>query len=302
MKNGQIWLDDQGNRIQAHGGMITQFDGKWYWYGENKGAPNTPGEKQVDAIGVSCYSSDDLRSWHYEGLALAADSSAPQLTPQSVMERPKVLYNPKTKKYVLFFHSDSREYNVARVGFAVSDTPIGPFKFLYAKQAGGYNRLDSRDMTVYVDQDNIPWVIHSANWNKTLYFSRLTEDYLDFTGESHPTLIDQEREAPTILFRNGMYYSVTSGCTGWAPNSALYATSRTITSWWKLIDNPCSGPGARQTFGGQSTHLFEKDGQAYLMLDHWKPDDLQNSGYSILPVYIDGLYMEIPWVDTIFEE
>ena len=33
------------------------------------------------------------------------------------------------------------------------------------------------------------------------------------------------------------------------------------------------------------------------MLDHWKPDKLQESAYSILPVYIDGEYMEIPWTD-----
>ena len=55
--NGQIWQDDEGNDIQARGGMITRFGDTWYWYGENKGAPNCPGETRVDVIGVSCYSS-----------------------------------------------------------------------------------------------------------------------------------------------------------------------------------------------------------------------------------------------------
>ena len=32
---GQVWLDTNGNRIQAHGGSIIE-DGIFYWYGENK--------------------------------------------------------------------------------------------------------------------------------------------------------------------------------------------------------------------------------------------------------------------------
>ena len=65
-KNGEMWFDDQGNAIQAHGGMILEYQGIWYWYGENKGADNCPGTSRVDVIGVSCYSSKNLQDWHYE--------------------------------------------------------------------------------------------------------------------------------------------------------------------------------------------------------------------------------------------
>ena len=299
MKNGQIWLDDQGKHIQAHGGMITRFGSRWYWYGENKDAPNCPGTTRVDVIGVSCYSSADLRSWHDEGLALRADGSAPELQPTQVLERPKVLFNEKTGKYVMWFHSDSPDYTQAKAGCAVADAPTGPFRFLHAMQP---NRLDCRDMTLFVDQENRAWLVHSANWNKTLYFSRLTEDYLGFTGETYATLIDQEREAPALCYRDGRYYSVTSGCTGWSPNAALYAVSPHVNCGWKLIDNPCTGAEASTTYQGQPTWMFEHEGQLYLMLDHWKPHDLRHSGYSILPVFIDGLTMEIPWQETVFEE
>ena len=298
MKNGTIWPDDDGKPIQAHGGMIARFGEKWYWYGENKGQPNCPGTSRVDVIGVSCYSSRDLRSWHDEGLALKADENIPELHPSRVLERPKVIYNAKTEKYVMWFHADSADYTLAQAGCAVADRPEGPFQFLRARQP---NRLDCRDMTLFQDRDGSAWLVHSANWNKTLYFTRLTDDYLDFTGESHAALIDQEREAPAVLRRDGLYYCVTSGCTGWQPNSALYAVSPHLTCGWKLIDNPCSGPDARRTFQGQSTWIFEADGQAYLMLEHWNPSDLQNSGYSILPIYTDGIHMDIPWRETIFE-
>ena len=70
MKNGTIWKDIDGNDIQAHGGCIIEHEGTYYWYGEHKGADNCPGTTRVDVIGVSCYSSKNLRDWKYEGIRL----------------------------------------------------------------------------------------------------------------------------------------------------------------------------------------------------------------------------------------
>ena len=33
---GQVWLDTNGKRIQAHGGSVMYWEGYYYWYGENK--------------------------------------------------------------------------------------------------------------------------------------------------------------------------------------------------------------------------------------------------------------------------
>ena len=70
--------------------------------------------------------------------------------------------------------------------------------------------------------------------------------------------------------------------------AALYAACPQLLGKWKLFDNPCEGPAARKTFYGQSTFLFQAEGNWYLMLDHWIPENLQKSGYSILPVTFDG--------------
>lgn len=91
---------------------------------------------------------------------------------------------------------------------------------------------------------------------------------------------------------------VSSGCTGWDPNSALYATAGYVMGHWKLIDNPCEGKGYRRTFGGQNSWIFEVNGQAYLMLDHWCPEALKESGYSILPVTFEKDQMQISWMDA----
>ncbi|MBP3583912.1 MAG: family 43 glycosylhydrolase, partial [Clostridia bacterium] len=224
MKNGQIWYDVDGNDIQAHGGCIIKFGNLYYWYGEHKGGPNVPNSKveRVDVIGVSCYTSTDLVNWKYEGLALEADKSDPEspLHPSKVLERPKVLYNEKTGKYVMWFHSDRADYQFARAGVAISDNPKGPFVFLRDFTP---NKQDSRDMTVYKDKDGVAYLFHSANRNKTMNVARLTEDYTNVDGLFVSVLPDQEREAPALFFYDGMYYMISSGCTSWNPNAALYA-------------------------------------------------------------------------------
>lgn len=95
MKNGTCWLDDAGDLIQAHGGMITKFGDKWYWYGENKDGPTLREGGvgfRVDVIGFSRYSSLDLVNWHYEGLALAAKTTIPAIP----CIHPKLRNGPKS--------------------------------------------------------------------------------------------------------------------------------------------------------------------------------------------------------------
>ena len=185
MKNGTCWLDDQGNLIQAHGGMIARFGDTWYWYGENKDADNTvvngQVQRRIDVVGMSCYSSRDLLHWRHEGVVLpAVAQEGHPLHPKGVMERPKVIYSEKTGKYVMWFHLDRADYTWAAAGCAVADRPQGPFTFLHAVVP---NRRDCRDMTIYHDPtDGQNYLVHSGDWNRTLYFSQFTEDCTQFTG------------------------------------------------------------------------------------------------------------------------
>lgn len=289
-KNGDVWYDMNGDVIQAHGGMILFHEGRWYWYGENKNGQTykaASGDIRVDFTGISCYSSDDCVRWKHEGNVLVPSSDPlHDLYKDRVCERPKVLYNKKTKEFVMWMHIDTADYTAARAGVAVSDYPTGPFRYLGSVLP---NRSDCRDIAVFQEKDGTAYLIHSSDWNKTLRISRLTDDYKSFTGVCTQAFIEQEREAPALFCHENTYYMITSGCTGWDANSALYAKSANLQSGWKLIDNPCIGKNARKTYFGQSTYVFEKEGKFYLMLDHWKPDDLKNSGYSILPIEIrDG--------------
>lgn len=299
-KNGNLWYDTEGKPIQAHGGMILYHMGTYYWYGENKNGATSiapSGDIRVDFIGISCYSSEDCINWKNEGIVLPASSNPEHdLYCEKVCERPKVIYNKATKEFIMWMHIDSADYTRARAGVAVSSSPTGPFLYLYSDTP---NRSDCRDMTLFQDNDGKAYLLHSSDWNKTLRISELTNDYKGFTGVCTTCFSQQEREAPAVFFKNGLYYMITSGCTGWEPNSALYGVSHNLLSGWKLIDNPCEGPHYRQTFFGQSSYVFQKDQAYYLMLDHWNPKDLKNSGYSFLPIYADELTVTIPWQDTV---
>jgi len=127
---GQVWPDNSGRHINAHGGGIIFYNGTYYWFGEYRLPRN---EKDKSRYGVSCYSSKDLLNWKNEGLALRViTDSASLLNPGCVIERPKVIFNKKTGKFVMWFHHElkGKGYSAALTGVAASDNVTGPYKYL----------------------------------------------------------------------------------------------------------------------------------------------------------------------------
>lgn len=130
IRPGETWPDADGNHINAHGGGIIKYKGTWYWFGESR-LPRM--ERDRTNYGVGCYSSKDLVNWNNEGLALrVVDDTTSLLQPGCVIERPKVLYNKKTGKFVMWFHHELRGqgYRAAMTGMAVSDRITGPYKYI----------------------------------------------------------------------------------------------------------------------------------------------------------------------------
>ena len=301
---GQVWSDHNGKPIQAHGGGILYHGGVYYWYGEDKSGPTLTGEEvgcrhRVDVIGVHCYSSTDLYNWKDEGLVLESvkDDPAHDLHTSKVVERPKVVYNKKTGKFVLWAHIDQSDYGYARTGVAVSDSPVGPFEYQGSFRPNGG---DSRDMTVFVDDDGKAYLFHSSEWNKTMYIGLLSDDYLSMEGTYTKNFVHHYREAPAVCKRNGKYYMFSSGCTGWDPNEAEYAVADNILGPWESKKNPCVGKDADKTFYAQSTFVFPVAGKedAYIfMADIWKKESLGDSRYVWLPIEFKGEEPVIEWRD-----
>lgn len=292
-KPGQDWLDSRGKSIQAHGGGILYYEGTYYWYGENKDGITKSGGcgARVDVIGVSCYSSEDLYNWKFEGLVLKAVPGDPEhdLHPSGVVERPKVIYNATTKKFVMWMHIDNCNYKAARTGVAVADSPVGPFTYMESVRAFGQ---DSRDQTVFKDEDGKAYRIFSSEGNETTYIALLSDDYLRHTGKFAKVFEGRFMEAQTVFKRAGKYYFIASGCSGWAPNPARSAVADSILGPWTELGNPCFGADADRTFGAQSTYVFPVEGKknAYIfMADRWNKDNLGDSRYVWLPLeFRDG--------------
>ncbi|MBB3187359.1 glycoside hydrolase family 43 protein [Microbacter margulisiae] len=127
---GAIWNDTNGKVINAHGGGIIYYKGVYYWFGEHKITGPIGNTAQV---GVHCYASKDLYNWKDEGIALhVSDDPHSDITKGCILERPKVIYNKKTRKFVMWFHLELKGegYSAARAGVAISDRPAGPYTFL----------------------------------------------------------------------------------------------------------------------------------------------------------------------------
>ena len=307
------WLDTDGNPVNAHGAGMLYHNGKYYLYGEYKKGKTILPEwatwecYRTDVTGVSCYSSDDLRNWKFEGVVLKAeDNPDSDLHPSKVLERPKVVYNPKTGKFVMWAHVESADYSKAAAGVAVSDSPTGPFTYLGSFRP---NNAMSRDQTVFVDDDGRAYQFASSESNATMYINELTDDYLRPTGRYTRNFIGASREAPAVFKRGGKYYVLTSGCSGWDPNVAQVAVADSIMGPWTVIGDPCRGPEAEKTFYAQSTYVQPVHGKkdCYLaMFDRWNKTDLENSRYVWLPVEWEGDKPVIRWRDTVnfdgFEE
>ena len=342
---GEVWPDDKGEHINAHGGGVIYHEGTYYWYGENR-----PARGFTTEVGVGVYSSKDLMNWKNEGVALAVSETKGYVIERGcIMERPKVVYNPTTKKFVMLFHLElkGRGYEAARVGFAVSDTPTGPFKFIRSLRPNAgkwpmdFTKRDikramaldeakykewwtpkwrravdeglllkrdlpggqmSRDMTVFVDDDGTAYHIHSAEENLTLNIAELTPDYLDYTGRYIRLAPGGHNEAPTIFKRDGVYWMITSGCTGWDPNEARMFRAESMWGPWKQLPSPFRGEDANKSFHTQGTYIFKIEGtdQYIFMADRWIPRSLKNSRHIWLPIEYDTdgtplLYWKDSW-------
>lgn len=342
---GQEWPDRKGEHINAHGGGLLFHEGKYYWYGENR-----PARGFTTEVGVEVYSSSDLMNWEDEGVALAVSEEAGHdIERGCIMERPKVVRNPKTGKFVMLFHLElkGKGYAAARVGFAESDSPVGPFRFIRAlrpnagKWPTDFSRRDirkakklkeadykewwtpewreaireglllardvpggqmSRDMTVYVDDDGKAYHIYSAEENLTLNLAELTDDYLDYTGRYVRIAPGGQNEAPTIFKHDGVYWMITSGCTGWAPNEARMFKAASLWGPWEPLPSPFVGKDAKKSFHTQGTYIFKVEGTEdgfVFMADRWNPQSLKNSRHIWLPIDFeaDGTPV-IRWVDS----
>lgn len=271
---GREWLDTNGKPIQAHGGSILVSDGCYYWYGENK--EKTDGKNGIWHWGVRCYRSNDLYNWEDCGLIIPPDETDEQspLHPASMMDRPHILYNQRTKQYVCWLKIMERNgeqtetvltaeritgpYTIVRKGLRPLGMSAGDFDLAAAPDGKGY---------YFFERVHIETII-----------ADLTEDYTNVTGyysthfpQTQPPFV---REATAHFVRRGKHYLVTSGTTGYLPNPSQIAVADTWHGPYRVLGDPHPGDESQTSFHSQITSVFKVPGKRDLYIalaDRWAP-------------------------------
>ncbi|WP_119324759.1 family 43 glycosylhydrolase [Capsulimonas corticalis] len=281
---GELWPDDRGNHVQAHGGGILKQGKTYYWFGEYRSRDNDPNLRYV-----GCYSSQDLVHWKFHEPALKL-ADPENLGERWVLERPKVFYNARTKMYIMYFHLDSGNYSLARVGIATSKKADRDYKYLKSFRPLGQI---SRDIGQFVDDDGSAYLIFEDRPNG-FHIARLSDDYL--TVERDVCLIPMHMEGGAVVHYQGLYYAIGSALTGWNPNPNKYATATSLAGPWSEFKD--IAPPEANTYGAQSTMMLKVVGPkattVIFMGDLWKPKTQWDSRYLWMPVEIGDGKLTLP--------
>lgn len=153
--SGTIFTGVDGKPVHAHGAGIilpeshpAGMSGVYYMVG-------TTQKKQPQWLseGINVYSSTDLQHWKFENEIFHNTSITTPLPHGEThyrIERPKIIFNQKTKKYVMYFHLDSGSFKMGMVGVCTCDTVAGDYKFVDGFQPDGQRSLD---MGLFQDLD-----------------------------------------------------------------------------------------------------------------------------------------------------
>lgn len=268
--------------LQAHGGGILRVGKLWYWIGENK----THG---ASFYANSCYSSADLVNWKFVNDTLKLEPSG-DLGPNRVVERPKIMYNARTRTYVMFMHIDDAKYAEAKVGVATSPTVCGNYTYRGSFRPLGFQ---SRDIGLFQDANGSAYLL-SEDREHGLRIDALSSDYLSVTKA---VAVLPDMEAPAMVRANGRYFLFCSHLSGWNTNDNQYATAAALGGPWTALAD--FAPAGTHTFNSQTTFVLPVTGKkrtTYIYMgDRWMPKDLASSTYVWLPLRLSGSSAAMEW-------
>lgn len=289
---GQVWLDTNGNRIHAHGGSIFVEEGVYYWYGENK--EFTDPDKNIWHWGVRCYASTDLYNWEDKGLIIPPepDDPASPLHPSACMDRPHILYNQRTGKYVCWLKIMGRDGTQSET-VLTADHLLGP----YTKVRVGLRPLgmNAGDFDLAVAPDGKGYYFFERVHSETI-IADLTDDYTDVTGYYSTHFVRHRppftREGTTHFVRKDKHYLLTSGTTGYYPNPSEIAVADTWHGPYTVLGDPHPADPTRTSFHSQVSCVFKVPGKKDLyiaMADRWVPEGTDTLDYNVYGPVVEML-------------
>ncbi len=199
-------------------------------------------------------------------------------------------YNPDTDTFAFIAHYEADGgYGTAKTSFA---TMKAGEKMIFhgAIRPGGD---DTRDLNVYVDDDNTAYVMSAVHGNANLAIYRLKKDWSGV--EERVALINNNlwRELPNVLKKDGIYYLFTSGCAGWYPTPGMYNSATSMEGVWSELRSV----GNQTTFSAQSggVYALSENSQHYIMnpyrwMYYWKDAVVKTTQSRRYPVTVSNGY------------
>ncbi|USE38852.1 family 43 glycosylhydrolase [Endozoicomonas sp. SCSIO W0465] len=267
IESGKDWLDTRGKLINAHGGTLFQAQDTYYWIGQDR----TKNTNLFNAL--NCYSSTDLTTWTFENQVMTSKRNT-ELPSDVIIARPKVIYNPLTDSFVMWFkyrRPGGIEPNM-RAGVASSHTPCGDYNvesvfFPTADRVAHY----AGDNALYADENGKGYYVLSSIGElkdgemgtlaegkimRRLKIFELTPDFRNIEKLVYEFPVEavhkEQREAPGIVKMGDTYVLFSSGTMAWRPNQQQYSTAPAMTGPW----SPWKNIGDETAYDSQTAFLI----------------------------------------------
>ncbi|MCR5131901.1 MAG: family 43 glycosylhydrolase [Prevotella sp.] len=285
IRNGELWIDTDGNSVQAHAPGFLKMGDTWFMVGEDRGHSWNPD--------VNLYSSKDLQHWTFIRKIIENGVTSPDLGRRRMIERAKLLYNEKTQKFVVWCHWESRNYGASEAACFESDSIDGTYRLVWSGRPMG---IKSRDCNVFVDDDGTAYFISTTEENTNLGLFRLSDDYL--TPVSHTPLFEGDRrEAPAIVRIGDTYFMFNSACSGWRPNQCKMSYTKDLTTGWIPLRNIGDEVAYRTQAAAILTIKGSKQTTYLYVGDRWMDPDLPRSKTIIFPITFNGTDCEFHYME-----
>lgn len=275
IRPGQVWLDTDGERIQAHGGSILEHDGAFYWYGENK-ERTTPGSG-IWHWGVRCYRSRDLVAWDDLGTIIppVPDDPDSPLHPARMVDRPHIVRSPATGRWVCWLKIMHEDGTQTATVLTATDL-LGPYEIVRTglRPLG----MSAGDFDLVVDRATGRTYYFFERVHSELICAELTPDCTDVSGvhtaHLHRGSPPYVREAPAHFRRGDTHYLLTSGTTGYHPNPSEVASAPGYHGPWTVLGDPHPDDPSGTSFNSQISSVFRHPHKRDLYIalgDRWLP-------------------------------
>lgn len=269
-----VKFDELGNAVDAHDGEIACFNGTYYLYGTSYDCGFAWQDETAPFCGFKVYESKDLRNWVDKGFLFDAKTAIWQSRCDGKTYgcfRPHVVYNQKTKLYVLWINVYD---NCSGYRVFTSAAATGPFLEVAEPKlavnadmpAGG---LNNGDHDTFVDDDGKAYLAYT-DWrrNGAIVIEQLSDDYLTGIGKCFRDVTDKRTEAPCLFKRNGLYYVIYSdpNCGYCGGTGSSYKTAKSLLGPWsepiEISNNSCGGQPSfvsAMRINGKTMYLYGSD-------------------------------------------